>query len=232
VTLLYQKDQLGSIRGTATPDGLQQGSRTYTAYGQTDQSSGTQPDKGYAGMFLHEYSGLYLTRYRAYDPVTGRWLSRDPIEEQGGVNLYGYVEGDPVNFTDPDGLQAYSGQTPPSNIPGGPWTPAGPGQKPGTFWGQKVPGGHEQCRYVPDAGNGGPESATNGAYWKTKTPQGSWNHFDSNGNPITSEQAHPGNGAQPKISPEPTLPPPPASMPWWVRLGVGVTLMLYHKPAN
>jgi RHS repeat-associated protein len=29
--------------------------------------------------------------YRHYDPVTGRWPSRDPIEEKGGVNLYGFL---------------------------------------------------------------------------------------------------------------------------------------------
>jgi uncharacterized protein RhaS with RHS repeats len=29
--------------------------------------------------------------YRYYDPVTGRWPSRDPIEEEGGINLYGFV---------------------------------------------------------------------------------------------------------------------------------------------
>lgn len=32
--------------------------------------------------------------YRYYDPVTGRWPSRDPIGEQGGVNLYGFVGND------------------------------------------------------------------------------------------------------------------------------------------
>jgi RHS repeat-associated protein len=105
--LLYQKDQLGSIRGTVAPNGTQQGSTSYTAYGQTDRSSGVQADKGYAGMFLHEPSGLYLTWYRAYDPVTGRWLSRDPIGERGGINLYGYVLQDPVNGIDPLGLWGY-----------------------------------------------------------------------------------------------------------------------------
>ena len=32
-------------------------------------------------MFYNADSGLYLTQYRAYDPVAGRWLSRDPIGE-------------------------------------------------------------------------------------------------------------------------------------------------------
>jgi RHS repeat-associated protein len=38
--------------------------------------------------------------YRWYDPVTGRWPSRDPIEERGGVNLYGFVKNDGVNLWD------------------------------------------------------------------------------------------------------------------------------------
>ena len=43
--------------------------------------------------------------YRYYDPLTGRWPSRDPIEEMGGVNLYGFVGNDGVNFFDLLGLE-------------------------------------------------------------------------------------------------------------------------------
>ena len=39
-----------------------------------------------------------------YDPEQGRWLSRDPIGEDGGLNLYGYVGNDPLNWVDPLGL--------------------------------------------------------------------------------------------------------------------------------
>jgi RHS repeat-associated protein len=38
--------------------------------------------------------------YRFYDPETGRWPSRDPIEENGGVNLYGFVGNDGLNDWD------------------------------------------------------------------------------------------------------------------------------------
>lgn len=38
--------------------------------------------------------------YRIYDPETGRWPSRDPIEEEGGLNLYGFVENNGVNEWD------------------------------------------------------------------------------------------------------------------------------------
>jgi uncharacterized protein RhaS with RHS repeats len=42
--------------------------------------------------------------YRYYDPLTGRWPSRDPIGEEGGVNLYGFVRNDGVNWVDVLGL--------------------------------------------------------------------------------------------------------------------------------
>jgi RHS repeat-associated protein len=42
--------------------------------------------------------------FRYYDPVTGRWPSRDPIEERGGLNLYAMVGNNPVNAWDYLGL--------------------------------------------------------------------------------------------------------------------------------
>ena len=44
--------------------------------------------------------------YRYYTPQTGRWINRDPMEEKGGINLYGFVENDGVNLVDPDGRWA------------------------------------------------------------------------------------------------------------------------------
>ena len=45
--------------------------------------------------------------HAVYDPVQGRWLSRDPIEERGGINLYGFVENDGLNRLDYLGLQDF-----------------------------------------------------------------------------------------------------------------------------
>jgi RHS repeat-associated protein len=42
--------------------------------------------------------------YRYYDPLTGRWPSRDPIEERGGLNLYGFVGNNAPNYIDLYGL--------------------------------------------------------------------------------------------------------------------------------
>ncbi len=49
-------------------------------------------------------SGQYYRRNRYYDPATGRFTQEDPIGLAGGVNLYGFASGDPVNFSDPFGL--------------------------------------------------------------------------------------------------------------------------------
>jgi len=43
-------------------------------------------------------------RNRVYDPSTGRFTQEDPIGLAGGLNLYGFASGDPVNFSDPFGL--------------------------------------------------------------------------------------------------------------------------------
>ncbi|AKJ63427.1 RHS repeat-associated core domain-containing protein [Kiritimatiella glycovorans] len=56
---------------------------------------------------LHETTGgygLYQFRARWYDPVTGRFLSKDPIGINGGLNQYVFCGNDPVNGTDPFGL--------------------------------------------------------------------------------------------------------------------------------
>jgi uncharacterized protein RhaS with RHS repeats len=42
--------------------------------------------------------------YRWYDPSTGRFLQRDPIGIDGGLNVYAYCDGDPVSVVDPDGM--------------------------------------------------------------------------------------------------------------------------------
>ena len=52
----------------------------------------------------HDASGLHDRRNRSYDPMTGRFTQEDPIGLAGGMNVYGFAGGDPVNFSDPSGL--------------------------------------------------------------------------------------------------------------------------------
>ena len=51
-------------------------------------------------------SGLGFKRNRYFDPATGRFTQEDPIGFAGGLNLYGFAAGDPVNHADPFGLSA------------------------------------------------------------------------------------------------------------------------------
>jgi len=63
--------------------------------------------------------GLYFYGYRYYDPVIGRWPSRHPINEQGGLNLYGFLNNSGINRIDKLGLMDF-----PPLIPG--YTPNPP----------------------------------------------------------------------------------------------------------
>jgi RHS repeat-associated protein len=51
-------------------------------------------------------SGQYYRRNRNYDATSGRFTQEDPIGLAGGVNLYGYANGDPISSSDPYGLKA------------------------------------------------------------------------------------------------------------------------------
>lgn len=56
-------------------------------------------------LFLLAFTLLFVRSASAvYDPRLGRWLSRDPLGEEGGLNLYAYCGNDPVNRHDPLGL--------------------------------------------------------------------------------------------------------------------------------
>ena len=59
----------------------------------------------FSTKLLDQETGLYYYGYRYYDPLTGRWPSRDPIGEKGGFNLYGFVGNDGMNDTDYLGLK-------------------------------------------------------------------------------------------------------------------------------
>src|SRR5207244_6106794 len=63
---------------------------------------GTIPLYGYTGR-EPDATGLIYYRNRYYDPTIGRFIQRDPIGMDGGMNLYAYVNANPVNFTDPMG---------------------------------------------------------------------------------------------------------------------------------
>ena len=103
---LYElRDRLGSVRQLVDGSGKVRAQYDYDPYGNRTKVSGDLDSEiGYAGYYHHPASGLDLTLYRAYDPSHGRWLNRDPSGEAGGMNLYSYVEDNPLDLTDRLGL--------------------------------------------------------------------------------------------------------------------------------
>jgi len=62
----------------------------YSLWGERTKLEGDLDSrKGFTCHYTHSETGLVLTLFRAYDPKFARWLSRDPIGEAGGLNLYG-----------------------------------------------------------------------------------------------------------------------------------------------
>ena len=107
ITYRLIKDQLGSIRLVMnTTTGAIAQRLDYDEYGvvTADTNPGFQVF-GYAGGLYDSDTKLIRFGARDYDAEIGRWTSKDPIRFAGGdTNLYAYVGGDPVSYTDSTGL--------------------------------------------------------------------------------------------------------------------------------
>jgi RHS repeat-associated protein len=111
----YAMDHLGSVRELTDANGTIRVRYDYDPYGRATKVVGDKDSAfTYAGLLAHGPSGLSLAFLRAYDPVLGRWISQDPIGFGGGLNLYAYVHGNPVNAIDPLGLNAQLAPIPPT----------------------------------------------------------------------------------------------------------------------
>ena len=54
----------------------------------------------FPGQYFDKETNLYYN-FRYYEPETGRYISPDPIGLAGGINIYGYVEQNPLSLIDP-----------------------------------------------------------------------------------------------------------------------------------
>ena len=96
-------DQLGSVIASTNGSGVATAINSYDAFGQGAASNVGL--FGFAGAPFLAPAGVLHLRARAYLPGLGRFLQADPILHAGGMNLYAYVANNPVNATDPWGLE-------------------------------------------------------------------------------------------------------------------------------
>ena len=105
-TWFTPSDGRGNVAGLVNNSGAVDGLMEYSPFGEVLRASGRTADAlpvRFSTKYEDAESGFVYYGRRYYDPVTGRWLSRDPIGEAGGINLYGFVGNDPVNGFDPFG---------------------------------------------------------------------------------------------------------------------------------
>jgi RHS repeat-associated protein len=97
-------DRLGSVLATTDATGAVKSQFGYTPFGeQAASGESVAGAPGFTGRTASAATGLQYNRDRYYNPTLGRFISQDPIGQNGGLNTYAYAGGDPVNVTDPSG---------------------------------------------------------------------------------------------------------------------------------
>jgi RHS repeat-associated protein len=95
------KDERGSITAVADQSGNEIAVNGYDEYGIPN--TGNQGRFGYIGQAWIGELGMWYYKARIYSPTLGRFMQTDPAGYGDGMNWYGYVGGDPINFVDPSG---------------------------------------------------------------------------------------------------------------------------------
>ena len=113
-TLYAVTDPLGTVHALVDADGSVAVSFSYDSWGNLLSADGDETPAAalrftWQGREYSNATALYSFRARWYDPASGRWLSKDPIGLEGGLNLYEAFGKNPVCFVDPTGLKIING---------------------------------------------------------------------------------------------------------------------------
>jgi RHS repeat-associated protein len=203
-TTWYLTDRLGTVRDLVGNSGAVIDHVDYAAFGNVlDESNPSAGDRfKFAGLEYDRTSGLNLAVNRAEDPVTGRWLTLDPIRFAGGdTNLNRYVENDPGSATDPSGLAT----------PG--WWKDYPKLKPHRGWWWNNPVVRDKCDRAWTASN--PDDAS------AQHEEGGWIYWNPANNTFRVDPFPPGDPKQPgETGPLHMKPPPPNPSPGYIPVGL------------
>ncbi len=103
----YMPNRIGSVIGMVNTAGVLTDQYLYSPYGVEEPLAGSGNLFRYTGRYYDAETGLYYYRKRYYDPGTGRFPSPDSILYAGGLNIYNYTGGDPINNVDPSGQEIF-----------------------------------------------------------------------------------------------------------------------------
>lgn len=104
--LIYlHPDHLGTPKYGTNTGGTQVWAANADAFGVGAPSGSATVNLRMPGQYYDAESGLFYNWNRYYSPAIGRYISSDPIGQEGGLNTFLYAESSPVMFVDPEGLQ-------------------------------------------------------------------------------------------------------------------------------
>ena len=95
-------DHLGTPQKLTESNGNVVWSAGYKSFGEAniDEASTVVNNLRFPGQYYDQETGLHYNYYRYYDPGVGRYDREDPVGLVGGVNLFAYVDNNPINLYD------------------------------------------------------------------------------------------------------------------------------------
>jgi RHS repeat-associated protein len=102
----YVKDQVGTVYKVYSDYAKQiVDTRTYDTFGNLISQTGiSNGNLGFQSKYFDQENGLYYFYHRYYNPANGRFVNEDPIGLNGGLNMYAFVNNNPIKWIDPYGL--------------------------------------------------------------------------------------------------------------------------------
>ena len=94
----YENDHLGTPQKLVTSSGRVVWEARYRAFGEVEIiTNEVENPLRFPGQYYDEETGLHQNFHRDYNPALGRYVEADPIGMWGGISLYGYVGGNPID---------------------------------------------------------------------------------------------------------------------------------------